>query len=112
MITNMLEFSKLRANKMELNLTSVNLMKTAKEVLKMHYFKAKENSNKLSLMLSRNFPQNIIADEQRIKQILINLISNACKFTKNGTVTISLGWKGEKQGVQEAENDEEMIFDE
>jgi len=95
MINNMLEFSKLRANKIELNLASVNLLKMTKKIIKMHYFKAKDNGNRLILTVSTNFPKKVVADEQRLKQIIINLLSNAIKFTSNGSVTIKIGWLSE-----------------
>lgn len=59
----------------------------------MNYFKAKEKNNMLQLYVSTNFPKKVIADEQRINQILINLISNALKFTDKGFVTVYLGWR-------------------
>ena len=57
----------------------------------MNFFKAKEKNNKLNLYVSFNFPKKVIADEQRINQILINLISNALKFTEKGTVSVYIG---------------------
>lgn len=63
MINNLLEYSKLRANKIELNKTSVSVLKLVKNILKMHYFKAKENGNRISLFVSVNFPKRLIADE-------------------------------------------------
>jgi signal transduction histidine kinase len=59
----------------------------------MNYHKAQENNNKLSLLVSENFPRKLIIDEQRMKQILINLISNSLKFTQKGSVSVYLGWR-------------------
>lgn len=92
MIGNLLDFSKLKANKIELNKAPTNIKETVKSILKMNYFKAKEKGNTLKLLFSKKFPKKVITDEQRIKQILINLISNAIKFTSKGTVTVSIGW--------------------
>ena len=63
MIGNLLEFSKLKAKKIELNLNPTDIRENVRKILKMHYFKAKEKHNKLKLYISSNFPKKIIADE-------------------------------------------------
>lgn len=93
MINNLLEYSKLKAKKIELNQTPIDIIENVRSVLKMNYFKAKENGNQLTLWVSESFPKKVLGDEMRIKQIVINLISNAIKFTSNGTVKISVGFK-------------------
>lgn len=61
-----MEFSKLKAKKVELNKGQVDLKSIVRKIVKMSYFKAKEKSNTLRLEVSQNFPRKIVADEQRI----------------------------------------------
>jgi signal transduction histidine kinase len=62
----------------------------------MNFFKAKEEKNKLRFFVSHNFPRKLLGDEQRINQILINLIANAIKFTHEGEICVSIGFKYER----------------
>ena len=96
MINNLMEYSKLKAQKVELNKTSIDLLLNVRNLLKMHYYKAKEKGNTIQLFVQNLFPRKVIADEQKIKQILINLISNAIKFTNKGVISVYIGWKYEK----------------
>jgi signal transduction histidine kinase len=63
LIGNLLEFSKLKKKKVELNKGQVDLKSNVRKIVKMNYFKAKEKSNRLNLYVSRNFPKKVIADE-------------------------------------------------
>jgi len=92
LIDNILEIARMEANKFELNLDDVDINYTINEVIKnldilsdKKGLKLKYNKSKLPLLN---------ADEQRVREILTNLISNAIKFTKEG----SIGIKTEKQG--------------
>jgi hypothetical protein len=58
-----LEFSKLKAKKIELNKGQVDLKQNVRKIVKMNYFKAKEKNNILQLYVSTNFPRKVIADE-------------------------------------------------
>ena len=84
MIGNLLEFSKLKAKKIEINKTAFDLKGNIKRILKMSYLKSQEKNNSLQYFISSNFPNKVVTDEQRINQVLINLISNALKFTEQG----------------------------
>lgn len=66
LIGNLLEYSKLKAKKIEINKTSIDMMQNIKSIVKMNYFKSKEKNNTLNLFVSNNFPRKVIADEQRI----------------------------------------------
>ena len=56
-----------------------------------------KNSIKLHFYLHENTPDTIVHDLPRIKQILINLISNAVKYTKKGIISIVIDWKNVKR---------------
>ena len=63
LIGNLLEFSKLKKKKIELNTGQVDLKQNVKKIVKMNYFKSKEKNIKLNLYYSQNFPKKVIADE-------------------------------------------------
>jgi len=51
---------------------------------------AEQSNLRFSTMISPNVPETIIGDEKRVEQVIVNLLSNAFKFTKEGSVTLSL----------------------
>lgn len=93
LIGNLLEYSKLKAKKIELNKATIDLRANITRILKMNYIKSQERQNKLMFFCSVNLPKKVITDEQRVNQVLINLISNALKFTEKGSVSVYLGWR-------------------
>jgi len=87
LINEVLDLSKIEAGKLELNLEPVNLAKLIDEVVDTAGQLAEKNQNRLIV----EAPENLGAlngDSMRLKQILLNLLSNACKFTKEGEVVL------------------------
>ncbi|MFN0118749.1 MAG: response regulator [Elusimicrobiota bacterium] len=89
-INDVLDFSKIEAGKLNINPTIMNLMVVIEDVVEMLAMKAEEKGIELAFRYARNVPVNIIADPARIKQILVNLIGNAIKFTETGHVFINV----------------------
>lgn len=89
-INDILDFSKIEASKIEIEHKEFELSNSINKLKMMFKQKASEKGISLSYELSQNLPSSIIGDELRLTQILINLMSNAIKFTKEGTVTIAL----------------------
>ncbi|HPE57973.1 MAG TPA: ATP-binding protein [Bacteroidales bacterium] len=89
-INDILDFSKLESGKMKLEQTDFNPAEVMNEVLMLFNGKAAENHTSLQSKVDENFPEALVGDPIRLKQILINLVGNAIKFTKNGTVTFSI----------------------
>ncbi|WP_091990130.1 two-component sensor histidine kinase BarA [Pseudoalteromonas denitrificans] len=89
-ISDILDFSKLEAGAMELEKIHFQLRDTVNEVLTLLAPSAHEKSLELSIYIQNTVPENLIGDPTRFKQILINLISNAIKFTETGSVTIDI----------------------
>ena len=81
-INDILDFSKIEANKLELEQTPFHLKRLCEEVQAIFYAPIKNKSLDFSFNLDKQLPENIISDPVRIKQILINLIGNAIKFTQ------------------------------
>lgn len=90
LINDILDFALLQENKMRLNVTSFNLKNTIDEVLILLQPRAKFQC--ISLELDYKLEKNFLAesDPSRLKQILINLIGNAIKFTKKGFVRLKV----------------------
>lgn len=63
MIGNLLEFSKLKAKKIEINKVATDVLENARNILKMSYFKSKEKENEIRFFVSNQFPKKVIADD-------------------------------------------------
>jgi two-component system NtrC family sensor kinase len=87
LINEILDLSKIEAGKLELNLEPVNLPKLIDEVIGTAGQLAEKNKNRLLVEAQENVGA-LNADPMRLKQILLNLLSNACKFTKRGEVAL------------------------
>jgi signal transduction histidine kinase len=87
LINEVLDLSKIEAGKLELNPEPVNLARLIDEVIGTAGQLAEKNQNRLVVEAQEN-PGALTADSMRLKQILLNLLSNACKFTKEGEVAL------------------------
>lgn len=88
-VNDILDFSKVEAGQIELENITFSLRKTVEEVIKMLRFKSNQKDLYLKYNISNKIPSHLIGDPLRIKQILINLINNAIKFTSNGGITVN-----------------------
>jgi two-component system, NtrC family, sensor kinase len=87
LINEVLDLSKIEAGKLELNPEPVNLARLIDEVIGTAGQLAEKNQNRLIVEAQENLGA-LTADPMRLKQILLNLLSNACKFTKEGEVAL------------------------
>lgn len=89
-INDILDFSKIESGEMVLDIHEFNLHQCLDEVMKLFNGLAAKSGISLKCHLDKAIPKNIISDRLRLKQILINLIGNAVKFTKEGGVAIDV----------------------
>jgi signal transduction histidine kinase/PleD family two-component response regulator len=89
-LNDILDFSKIEAGKMELYSLPFNLNSTVDDIAKLVTVSASEKPLEVIVRYAPNLPKNLIGDEGRIRQILMNLISNAVKFTEEGYVLIDV----------------------
>ena len=89
LINSVLDLSKLEAKKSRLDLQAVNLRDVVDSALQVFAPRAKAKYIKLDCHLE-NIPENVYADTNRLRQILLNLISNAIKFTHVGSVVLNV----------------------
>lgn len=88
-INDILDFSKIEANRLELELVPFNLTRVIEEVADNMAIKAIRKNLNLVTDLDTNIPNSLIGDPLRLKQVLLNLVNNAIKFTTRGEVLIS-----------------------
>ena len=87
LINQVLDLSKIEAGKLELNPQTVQLAPLIEEVIGTARQLAEQNKNRLILNAQENLGA-LTVDPMRLRQILLNLLSNACKFTKEGEVKL------------------------
>jgi signal transduction histidine kinase len=87
LINQVLDLSKIEAGKLELNPEPIHLARLIDEVVGTAGQLAEKNKNRLIIEAQENLGR-LTADSMRLKQILLNLLSNACKFTKEGEVAL------------------------
>ncbi len=89
-INNILDFSKIESGKFELNIEEVNLFELIHHVIDIFKYHAELNKIDLIVNIDATVPNYVLCDSVRLKQILVNLIGNAMKFTKEGAVALSV----------------------
>ena len=89
-INDILDFSKLEAGKMTAEKVEFALHDTMAEVLDMMLQRAQSQKNRLLLYIDPDVPLDLLGDVARIRQVLINLLGNAVKFTQDGNVLLSV----------------------
>lgn len=89
LLNDILDLSKIEAEKMKINTTVVNLFSVFDEIKHIFSLKALEKGLDYSFTIDKNIPKSLLLDELRFKQIMLNLVDNAIKFTEKGRITIS-----------------------
>ncbi len=89
-INDILDFSKIEAGKLELDCTTFDLRLLVEDVAEMFVLRAQSKGVELSCHVLPDVPANVLGDPERIRQVLINLVNNALKFTEQGEVAIRI----------------------
>jgi signal transduction histidine kinase/DNA-binding response OmpR family regulator len=92
-INDILDFSKIEAGKLELDPMPFDFNKALEDVVALVAAKASQKDVEVSLRFDPNLPNGYIGDVGRIRQIMMNIIGNAAKFTLNGYVLINVSGK-------------------
>ncbi len=96
LINDILEMSKIEAGRSQLNESSFNLRRLLETLKEMFRLKAKSKKLQLNLEVVDGVPEFVNGDEGKLRQILINLVGNAIKFTETGSVTLRVKKKVEE----------------
>jgi len=87
-INDILDFSKIEAGKLELERSPFNLRDFLGEALKILAVKAHEKNLELAYRVAPDVPDRLVGDHHRFRQVLLNLIGNAIKFTESGEIVV------------------------
>ncbi|WP_445735506.1 ATP-binding protein [Mariniflexile sp.] len=87
-INDILQINKIEANKVDIEPEPFNLKKKINNIVLALNNSANDNNVKIHFEYDKDLPENFLADQLKISQILINLIGNSIKFTKNGDIWI------------------------
>jgi CheY-like chemotaxis protein len=89
-INDVLDMSKIEANKLELSFVEFNFEKMLQKAVSVITFRVDEKHQKLSFYIDNKIPYFLIGDDQRLTQVITNLLGNAVKFTpENGSVSLN-----------------------
>lgn len=117
LIESLLEVSKIEAGRMTLQRDEISLKVILQQLVEMFQMQASKKGIKFHYEVSANLPDYVATDKQRFRQILINLISNAIKYTEKGSVTFKVTYRSEvanfsiiDTGVGIAKSDQALIF--
>ena len=89
-INDILDFSKIEAGRLELEIIKTNIIELAEQAADIIKFHAAEKGLELLLDIDPDMPETAEVDPVRLKQILVNLLNNAVKFTENGEVELKV----------------------
>jgi PAS domain S-box-containing protein len=104
LINDILEMSKIESGRTQLNESSFNLIKLLQTLEEMFRLKAVSKKLQLNFEVADGVPHFVNGDECKLRQILINLLGNAIKFTETGSVTLQVKMKVEESlAVEKAE---------
>ncbi len=97
-VNNILDFSKLESGKVELESIPFNIRQLVEDVMEMFAERAEKKGIELGCLVETEVPEIVIGDPGRIRQVLINLVGNAVKFTEKGGVYSFVRLKEELNG--------------
>lgn len=98
LINDILDLAKVEAGKMTFEYAPFNLSNSISEILQLFDTKIKEAKLQLTFKFDPNIPEFLIGDSVRLNQIILNLVSNAIKFTKKGSINIAIQMLNEDNG--------------
>ncbi|MCL2270021.1 MAG: response regulator [Treponema sp.] len=99
-INDVLDMSKIEANMFELSSIEFNFEKMLQRVINIIGFRAGEKKQKVSVYVDKSIPRTLIGDDQRLAQVITNLLGNAVKFTpEGGSIKLDTRFLGEEDGT-------------
>ena len=117
LITDILDFSKIEANELRISENSIDLKQLVESSVRVCTSANPKNEVPVLIEFDQSVPECILGDEPRVRQILVNLIGNALKFTSNGQIAVNVKTQSENllftisdTGVGIPTSDMENIF--
>jgi PAS domain S-box-containing protein len=99
LINDILDLAKIEAGKMDLVAAPVPLREFVRVVADIIRVKADEKKVRFRCETANDLPAGVQADERRLRQVLLNLLGNAVKFTDHGEVMLRVSWQDERAGA-------------
>ena len=121
-INDILDFSKIESGKMELVEHNYQMSSVIYDIQNMIQYKMKDSQVKLIVNVEPSLPNELYGDEVRLRQIVVNLLGNAVKYTREGTITLNITWQQQEDtawikidvedtGIGIRKEDLETLFD-
>jgi len=99
-INDILDMSKIEADRFELSYTEFNFEKMLQRVVNVVNFRVDEKQQKLAVHIDNNIPKFLYGDDQRLAQVITNLLGNAVKFTpESGSISVDSRFMGEENDL-------------
>ncbi len=95
-LNDILDFSKLEAGRLEVAATDTDLPRLVRGVVELMHARAAEKGVSLAVAVEPETPRWVRVDPMRLRQVLLNLVSNAIKFTERGAVVVAVGAGGDR----------------
>jgi signal transduction histidine kinase/DNA-binding response OmpR family regulator/HPt (histidine-containing phosphotransfer) domain-containing protein len=90
-LNDILDFSKLEASRLELEVADFDLRKVVEDVADLMAIRAQEKGVEMLCFIEPDVPTRLQGDPNRLRQVLVNLVGNAVKFTTQGSISLSVG---------------------
>lgn len=103
-INDILDFSKIESGKVDIDLQDYKLSLLLRDITNMISLRAEKKNLVFNVNADKNIPDSLYGDDLKIKQIILNLLTNAVKYTHEGSVTLDMGYR-------KSENSDEIILD-
>ena len=111
LINDVLDFSKIEAGKMEIIPVEYELRSVINDLVNMASMKAKDKDLELKVNVQKDIPHILYGDEVRIKQCILNILTNAVKYTEEGTVTLDIKYRPIVDDDMDSEEDTDLEED-
>ena len=98
-VSDILDFSELQSGKMALESETYNITSTVNDIINMTLAKIKDKNIELVVDCDATIPCGLQGDEKKIRRVIMNLVDNAIKFTKDGCVSIFISCRKEEYGI-------------
>ncbi|MCX6938184.1 MAG: ATP-binding protein [Verrucomicrobia bacterium] len=99
LVNDVLDFSKIEAGKLELESIDFDLVELVEDALELLALRAHERNLELAAVFAPGTPRRVVGDPGRIRQIIVNLVANAVKFTERGEVVVRIGTRA-REGAE------------
>lgn len=99
-INDILDISKIESGKYELIEDTYELAGLLNDVSNIIWIRVQETNSRYELQVDKTIPGKVIGDVTKVRQILLNILGNAAKFTKNGLIKLSVGWNQNQKEAQ------------